>query len=578
MIASFLRPCDRRLPSRRVRSTIFLLALLGTSLPLPLLGQEPVPLPAEIQADLDARYEAIQSQAAIIRDLDARRRDADEELLRSIYSERMDGMWTDVFDATLKLARDVAKRRDAGFDVEQFAASLAADLKGFPDKAMAALDRINTEIQYPRGELEPTELVRRDQELLVALGNYDAALAALVDYTEIAGTLGIDASAVLGFLYETLPDNAANRSAYLGLALNRVAVNRSSATTLPDDVSLQARERAANARVKVASQALQETVRLMNKLDLDTRAYRQQILTATGEVTTDVLDVGIVKGLLLEWSKNAVEFTREEGPRLLFQLLLVALIVFIAARLGRLAKRLTHAALNRGKIQMSNLLQQMIVGSIGNIIFLIGLLIGLSQLGIALGPLLAGFGIVGFIVGFALQDTLSNFASGMMILMYRPFDVGDFVTAAGISGRVEKMSLVNTTFKTFDNQVMIVPNSDIWQSVITNLTAQETRRVDLTFNIAYDEDVAKAEAVIWKILNDYDKVLEDPEPTVRVHELGESFVKLIVRPWVRTEDYWPAYWHVTREVKDRFTEAGIAFPFPQRTVHVVQTDREDSTT
>jgi small conductance mechanosensitive channel len=256
-------------------------------------------------------------------------------------------------------------------------------------------------------------------------------------------------------------------------------------------------------------------------------------------------------------------------------LLLVALIVFVAARLGRLAKRVAHAALNRGTIHMSNLLQQMIVGSIGNIIFLIGLLIGLSQLGIALGPLLAGLGIVGFIVGFALQDTLSNFASGMMILMYRPFDVGDFVTAAGISGRVEKMSLVNTTFKTFDNQVMIVPNSDIWQSVITNVTAQETRRVDLTFNIAYDEDVAKAEAVIWDILNGYDKVLDEPEPAVRVHELGESFVKLIVRPWVRTDDYWPTYWHVTRAVKDRFTEEGIAFPFPQRTVHIVQPNCAD---
>ena len=137
------------------------------------------------------------------------------------------------------------------------------------------------------------------------------------------------------------------------------------------------------------------------------------------------------------------------------------------------------------------------------------------------------------------------------------------------------MSLVNTTFKSFDNQVMIVPNSDIWQSVITNVTAQATRRVDLTFNIAYDEDVARAEAVIRDILDNYDKVLDEPEPAVRVHELGESFVKLIVRPWVKTDDYWPAYWHVTRAVKDRFSAEGIAFPFPQRTVHVVHEDRAD---
>ena len=548
----------------RLALPLFLLAVTLTA-----LAQEPLPLPADVQADFDARIEVIQGQLELIRDLEARRDAEEVELMRSVLTLRIDGIWTALFDDTLSLARDVAKQRSAGFDVATLEASLADDLTRFPAKALAALDRINASISFPTGDLGPAELVRSDQELWVAIQRFDAVLAALVDYTEISALLGLDASAEIEFLLDKLPDSAANRSAYLALSLDRVAVNRAAAATLPDDTTLASRARAAEARVRIASQSLQVAVRLMNAMNLDTREYRQQILTATGEVTADVLDVGIIRGLIVQWSERAVEFTLEEGPRLLFRVLLVALIVFVAARLGRLAKRLTHAALNRGTPHLSHLLQQMIVGSIGNIIFLVGLLIGLSQLGISLGPLLAGLGIVGFIVGFALQDTLSNFASGLMILMYRPFDVGDFVTAGGISGRVETMNLVNTTFKTFDNQVLIVPNSDIWQSVITNLTAQETRRVDLTFRISYEQDVAKAEAVLRDILDNYDKVLAEPEPNIRVHELGESSVQMIVRPWVKTDDYWDAYWDLTRAVKDRFDAEGIKIPFPQRTVHMV---------
>ena len=548
----------------RLALPLFLLAVTLTA-----LAQEPLPLPADVQADFDARIEVIQGQLELIRDLEARRDAEEVELMRSVLTLRIDGIWTALFDDTLSLSRDVAKQRSAGFDVATLEASLADDLARFPAKALAALDRINASISFPTGDLGPAELVRSDQELWVAIQRFDAVLAALVDYTEISALLGLDASAEIEFLLDKLPDSAANRSAYLALSLDRVAVNRAAAATLPDDTTLASRARAAEARVRIASQSLQVAVRLMNAMNLDTREYRQQILTATGEVTADVLDVGIIRGLIVQWSERAVEFTLEEGPRLLFRVLLVALIVFVAARLGRLAKRLTHAALNRGTPHLSHLLQQMIVGSIGNIIFLVGLLIGLSQLGISLGPLLAGLGIVGFIVGFALQDTLSNFASGLMILMYRPFDVGDFVTAGGISGRVETMNLVNTTFKTFDNQVLIVPNSDIWQSVITNLTAQETRRVDLTFRISYEQDVAKAEAVLRDILDNYDKVLAEPEPNIRVHELGESSVQMIVRPWVKTDDYWDAYWDLTRAVKDRFDAEGIKIPFPQRTVHMV---------
>ena len=206
-----------------------------------------------------------------------------------------------------------------------------------------------------------------------------------------------------------------------------------------------------------------------------------------------------------------------------------------------------------------------------NAIIVIGILIALSQVGISLGPLLAGLGVVGFIVGFALQDTLSNFASGLMILIYRPFDVDDYVESAGISGLVSNMSLVNTTILTFDNQTIVVPNNKIWGDVIRNVTAQKLRRVDLVFGISYDDDIPKAEQLLQEIVDAHEAVLDEPATNIKLHELGDSSVNFIVRPWVRTEDYWETYWSITRAVKLRFDEEGITIPYPQRDVHLHQT-------
>jgi small conductance mechanosensitive channel len=158
----------------------------------------------------------------------------------------------------------------------------------------------------------------------------------------------------------------------------------------------------------------------------------------------------------------------------------------------------------------------------------------------------------------------------MMILMYRPFDVGDVVEAGGVKGRVNKMSLVNTTFLTLDNQRLIVPNNLIWQSVITNVTAQRTRRIDLMFGISYEDDVEKAERVLLEIVESHEAVLDDPEPVIKLHELGDSSVNFIVRPWVKTGVYWETYWDLTKAVKLRFDEEGISIPFPQRDVHVIE--------
>jgi small conductance mechanosensitive channel len=184
--------------------------------------------------------------------------------------------------------------------------------------------------------------------------------------------------------------------------------------------------------------------------------------------------------------------------------------------------------------------------------------------------MLAGLGVAGFVIGFALQDTLGNFAAGGMILIYRPYDVDDYVEVAGASGFVKEMSLVSTTIATFDNQTLVVPNSKIWGDVIKNVTAQKVRRVDLTFGIGYGDDIPHAEKILRAIVEENEQVLSRPDAQVHLHELADSSVNFVVRPWVRTEDYWQVYWDITREVKMRFDREGISIPFPQRDVHVHQ--------
>ena len=168
-----------------------------------------------------------------------------------------------------------------------------------------------------------------------------------------------------------------------------------------------------------------------------------------------------------------------------------------------------------------------------NAIIVLALVFGLAQLGLSLGPLLAGFGVVGFILGFAMQDSLSNLAAGMMILINRPYDVGDMVEISGVFGKVEQMSMVSTSVLTLDNQKLVVPNSKIWGDVIKNVTDQRMRRVDMTFGISYSDDIPHAEKMLNEILVEHDKVLDDPEPVVRLHTLNDSSVDFVVRPWVR---------------------------------------------
>ena len=166
-------------------------------------------------------------------------------------------------------------------------------------------------------------------------------------------------------------------------------------------------------------------------------------------------------------------------------------------------------------------------------VLFIGFFVGLSALEVNVGPVLAIIGAAGFVIAFALQNSLSNFASGILMLIYRPFDIGDVINVAGTLGKVESMNLLSTQLRTPDNQLVVVPNNSVWGDVIINVTGITRRRVDLLFGIGYGDDIDKAQKVLEEIVNGHDLVLKEPEFIVKLHELGESSVNFICRPWVK---------------------------------------------
>ena len=292
----------------------------------------------------------------------------------------------------------------------------------------------------------------------------------------------------------------------------------------------------------------------------DYEAYIQAISGVDVEITDAKGTWTLISGWLtsteggLRWIKNIAWFL---------------VIVLVSWILALLISKVVRKAVMRIE-GASALLKDFIVNIIRKLIFIVGFVVALSMLEINIGPLLAAIGAAGFIIGFALQGTLSNFAAGLMILIYRPFDVGDLVDIGGTLGKVDAMTIVSTTLKTVDNQIVVLPNNMIWGDKIINITGSDIRRVDMVFGIGYSDDIAKAQQILEEILLNHEAILKEPEAVVKVHELGDSSVNFVVRPWVKTENYWNVYWDVTRTVKERFDAEGVSIPFPQRDVHVHQ--------
>ena len=287
----------------------------------------------------------------------------------------------------------------------------------------------------------------------------------------------------------------------------------------------------------------------------------RQYISAVSGIRVDITDAEATWKTLSGWTMS-----EEGGLRWAknISVFIITIIVFIF--LSRLAVRGTRKLFAKAA-NTSQLLEDFTLVTVRRLVIIVGFLVALTTLEVNVGPLLAVIGAAGFVVAFALQDSLGNFASGILILLFRPFDVGDMVEIGGIQGKVKSVNLLSVQISTPDNQMVIVPNNSVWGSSIINITGSATRRIDLIFGISYDDDIDKAQHIMEEIVSHHERVLKDPEPVIQVHELADSSVNFVCRPWVKTEDYWNVYWDITRAVKQRFDKEGISIPYPQQDVH-----------
>jgi small conductance mechanosensitive channel len=295
--------------------------------------------------------------------------------------------------------------------------------------------------------------------------------------------------------------------------------------------------------------------------------YRQYI-TAVSGIKVDVSDVDAVWTTLTGWLMSEEGGLRWARNIVLF-IVTVLVFVVIANMVSKALKRVLASTR-----QASRLLSDFMVITVRRLILAIGFIVGLAAMEVNIGPLLAVIGAAGFVIAFALQNSLGNFASGILILVFRPFDVGDMIEVSGILGTVKSMNLLSIQILTPDNKLVVIANNQVWGDAITNVTGTSTRRVDLVFGIAYEDDIEQAQRIMEDVVSSHERVLKRPETVIRVHELGDSSVNFVCRPWVKTEDYWDVYWDLTEQVKQRFDKEGISIPYPQRDVHMIAATAE----
>ncbi len=263
-----------------------------------------------------------------------------------------------------------------------------------------------------------------------------------------------------------------------------------------------------------------------------------------------------------QYIKMTTDWLIDNGPDIL-----IAIIIFILGRfLARWCTTLIKKTLNTTGIDTT--LSRFLCNTIYYALLTTVILASADQLGIKTTSFIAILGAAGLAVGLALKDSLSNFASGIMLIFFQPFKTGDAVTCGDVTGKVDQINIFSTILLTFDNKKIIIPNNSITNNVITNISAMPTRRIDLVIGISYDDDIIKVKNLLKEIIQSDNRILEEPATTIAVSELGDSSVNLIIYPWVKTADYGPVRFYLLEKIKLEFDQEGISFPYPQQDVHL----------
>jgi len=262
--------------------------------------------------------------------------------------------------------------------------------------------------------------------------------------------------------------------------------------------------------------------------------------------------------------EKVVAIGLDYGPKLLGAILLLVVGLWIIKGIGRWLARLM------GKANIDDSLRPFLRTLVTALLKTLLIISVLVMIGIEMTSFIAILAAAGLAVGMALSGTLQNFAGGVMILLFRPFKVGDFIDALGYKGSVKEIQIFNTILTTPDNVTIILPNGGLSGSAMTNYSTQSTRRVDMTFGIGYDDDIDKAREILKNLIASDERILKDPEPFIAVSELADSSVNFVVRVWAKASDYWGVFFDMQENVKKKFDDKGVSIPFPQTDVHVHQ--------
>ncbi len=483
-------------------------------------------------------------------------------------------------DAIVKVVRALAAvvaSAPTSPEAEVLHADVRAVFQELTPHAWALIADLRAEVddlRRRRLDTPPAERSRLEDTIRHVTGRLDMIFEFTVNHAVRLDAMGLDGTEVRDNVRRLLLERADDLDGRLALAAERVREDGVRLKESPADADVALLQVADRKSLDTEASSLAHTLDLLEKLGVRDADLRAKLVTATQDLAAGIRDARVTVTVLRRMWSNVLVWLNRETPRFLVKIVLTGLILLAGWLLARAVRAMVRRSVERPRMGLSQLLRRTLVSFAYNSVMIIALMIALAQFGISVGPMLAGLGVVGFILGFAMQDSLSNFAAGMMILFYRPYDVGDLIEVGGVFGNVRHQSMVATEILTLDNQKLVVPNSKIWGDVIKNVTDQHVRRVDMTFGISYQDDIPHAEKVLESILADNPKVLHEPAPVVRVHNLGDSSVDFVVRPWVRTQDYWEVYWEVTREVKMRFDAEGVSIPFPQRDVHLYPAPKE----
>lgn len=252
----------------------------------------------------------------------------------------------------------------------------------------------------------------------------------------------------------------------------------------------------------------------------------------------------------------------------IIQFVVALLIIFVGKFIAKLVRKAVTKILKHKK--MDDTVISFVASLVYGLVVLISFIAAISHLGFNTSSLVAIVGAAGLAIGLALQGSLSNFASGILLISFKPFKAGDFVEVAGTAGVVEEVHIFSTQLKTPDNKTVIIPNGAITSGTITNYSTKPTRRIDLVIGVGYTADLKQTKTILTDIVNRHELILKDPAATIAVSELADSSVNFVVRPWVKTENYWPVHFDLMESIKIELDQAGIEIPFPQLSVHVNQ--------